>query len=129
MIVLDTCVVIWLAGDASKISKVAGDAIVQARKAGRIAISGLTLYEIAWLANHNRIHLATSIAAFLAETETRFIILPVTGSIAQIAGSLPSSYPSDPMDRLIGATALDSGGALVTPDKVIRKSKAVPVIW
>jgi PIN domain nuclease of toxin-antitoxin system len=37
--------------------------------------------------------------------------------------------PLDPMDRIIGATALDRGIPQVTRDKAIRKSKAVPVIW
>ena len=129
MIVLDTCVVIWLAGDASRLSETANDAIVQSRKEGGLAIAGVTLYEIAWLATRNRIHVVTSIATFVAETEARFIVLPLTSSIAHLAATFPSSYPSDPIDRIIGATALDSAAALVTPDKLIRRSNKVPVIW
>jgi PIN domain nuclease of toxin-antitoxin system len=33
------------------------------------------------------------------------------------------------MDRIIGATALDRGVPLVTKDKMIRKAKALSVIW
>jgi PIN domain nuclease of toxin-antitoxin system len=33
------------------------------------------------------------------------------------------------MDRIIGATALDLGVPLVTKDKMIRKAKALSVIW
>jgi PIN domain nuclease of toxin-antitoxin system len=33
------------------------------------------------------------------------------------------------MNRIIGATALDRGVPLVTKDNMIRKAKALPVIW
>ncbi len=56
-------------------------------------------------------------------------MLPVTASIARMATEFVPPYPSDPMDRLIGATALDHRMALVTKDKAIRKSKLVETIW
>ncbi len=129
MIVLDTCVLIWLASDPSKLSKVAADTIAAERKSSSAAIAGVSLYEVAWLFHNHRLQIATSLATALSEIEARFIVLPTTASIAQIAAELPSPYPSDPMDKIIGATALDAGCALITPDRLIRKSKAVPVIW
>jgi hypothetical protein len=45
------------------------------------------------------------------------------------AVSFPESYPKDPQDRLIGATALVEGTGLVTHDRGIAKSGLVPVIW
>ena len=42
---------------------------------------------------------------------------------------LPPSYPKDPADRVIGATALIEDLSLITADKDIRKSRAVPTIW
>ena len=42
---------------------------------------------------------------------------------------LPSAYPKDPADRIIGATALVEGISLVTADEDIRKSKALRTIW
>ena len=129
MIVADTCVVIWLAAEPGALSKAAKTAILAARQSGGLAISDITLFELAWLAHNGRISIAPSLEAFLAEVEARFLVLPVTASIARQAATFPSSYPADPMDRLIGATALDRGGSLVTRDKAIRKSKAVPVIW
>jgi PIN domain nuclease of toxin-antitoxin system len=44
------------------------------------------------------------------------------------AVSFPESYPKDPQDRLIGATALVEGAGLVTHDRGIAKSALVPVI-
>jgi PIN domain len=56
-------------------------------------------------------------------------VLPATPEIAARAVSLPDSYPKDPQDRLIGATALAEGMDLVTRNRLIKKSGAVPVIW
>jgi PIN domain nuclease of toxin-antitoxin system len=128
VIVADTCVVLWLAKEPEMLSKAAGEAIRAARKRGGLAISGVTLYEIAWLARKKRV-LLDSIESFLSDTEANFIVLPVTGSVSRRAAELPDEYPSDPMDRIIGGTALDKGAALVTKDRAIRRSKAVEVIW
>ena len=127
--VADTCVVIWLAGSPTTLSRVAHDAIVGARKSEGLAISGATLYELAWLLEHRRLPLDTPVAPFLAEVESSFIVLPITAKVAQLAAALPDSFPADPMDRLIAATALDQGMPLITRDKAIRRSKAVPVVW
>jgi PIN domain nuclease of toxin-antitoxin system len=129
VIVVDTSVVIWLASDPSILSAAATDAIRLARKNGGVGISGISLYELAWLASNQRIILKTSLDAFLTEVEAHFVTLPITASVSRIAVALPSSYPLDPMDRIIGATALDRGIPLVTRDKAIRKAKAMPVIW
>ncbi len=129
MVVADTCVVIWLAGDPGVLSKAATAAIIEARQGGGVAISDISLYELAWLAGHGRISVKGTLEAFLAEVEARFIVLPVTALIARLAAEFAAPYPADPMDRLIGATALDRGLSLITKDKAIRKSKAVPVIW
>lgn len=129
MIVVDTCVVIWLASDPRLLSAAATDAIRTARKNGGVSISCISLFELGWLARNQRIMLKTSLEAFLIEVEARFVILPLTAAVTRIAVEFPSPYPLDPMDRIIGATALDRGVPLVTKDKMIRKAKAFPVIW
>ncbi len=65
----------------------------------------------------------------MSEVERRFIVLPITGDIALQAFDLPASYPKDPADRIIGATALIEDIPLLTADREIRKSRAVPTIW
>lgn len=129
MTVVDTCVVIWLAADPSELSVTATEAIRAARKSGGVAISCMTLFELAWLIERKHIAVAMSAEAFLAMIEARFHVLPLTAAVSRLAAGLPEEYPSDPFDRLIGATALDRGVALITRDKGIRRSKAVPVLW
>ena len=94
-----------------------------------LAISDFTLYELSLLFRKKRFNLATSPEAFLAEVERRFVVLPITANIALQASELPANYPKDPADRIIGATALIEDIPLVTADREIRKSRAVPTIW
>jgi PIN domain nuclease of toxin-antitoxin system len=42
---------------------------------------------------------------------------------------LPEGFPKDPADRLIAATAMAEGAALVTADERIRQAKVVQTIW
>jgi PIN domain nuclease of toxin-antitoxin system len=57
------------------------------------------------------------------------VVLPITGKVCVRALGLPASYPKDPADRIIGATALVEGVALVTADADIRRAKSLPTIW
>ena len=130
MILLDTHVVVWLAGDESRISKKAKAAIDEARQSDRgLAISDFTLYELSTLFRKKRFGLGISLESFLCEVEARFVVLPITARISASAFYLPAGYPKDPADRIIGATALVEGLTLVTADAEIRKSRAVPTIW
>ena len=130
MILLDTHVVVWLASGDARISSPAQAAIDEARRKERaLAISDFTLFEISLLFRKRRFDLAVSPEAFLFEIERRFVVLPITASIALQASQLPSGYPKDPADRIIGATALIEDIPLLTADREIRKSRAVPTIW
>lgn len=130
LILLDTHVVIWLAHEHHRISSRAHAAIQEARKKARgLAIASVTFLEIARLSSHGRIHLTPDLETFLSDVELRFITLPITANIARQAFELPESYPNDPVDRVIGATSLIEDIPLITADREIRKSGAVPTIW
>jgi PIN domain nuclease of toxin-antitoxin system len=130
LILLDTHIVLWLAFDAARLSKKAKTTIEEARQSGEgVAISDITLLELAMLARKKRILLSLSLGSFLSEVERRFVVLPMNGHICVRAFALPSTYPKDPADRVIAATALVQGLSLVTADRKIRQSHAVPTIW
>jgi PIN domain nuclease of toxin-antitoxin system len=130
MILLDTHVVVWLAMEPAKISQKARVAIEETRHGGQgLAISDITLLEIATIESKGRIRLNTSLETFLTEIEARFIVLPMTSRVCVRAMGLPVAYPKDPADRIIAATALVEGVPLVTADQGIRRSKAVRTIW
>jgi PIN domain nuclease of toxin-antitoxin system len=94
-----------------------------------LAISDITLLELATLASKGRVRLDISLESFLQEVEARFVVLPITGRACARAIGLPASYPKDPADRIIGATALVEGLALLTADIEIRRSRALRTIW
>lgn len=130
MILLDTHVLVWLLSGDSKISSSAHSAIHEARQSVRgLAISDFTLFELGLLFHRKRLALSINRDSFFSEVERRFVILPVTVSIALQAFELPTSYPKDPVDRVIGATALIEDIPLLTADREIRKSRTVPTIW
>jgi PIN domain nuclease of toxin-antitoxin system len=130
VILVDTHVVVWLAFDQDQLSRKAKTAIDDARRsAAGLAISDITLLELATLASKGRIHLDISLESFLQEVETRFVILPMSGKVCARAMGLPDTYPKDPADRVIGATALVEGLRLLTADRQIRRSRAVETVW
>jgi PIN domain nuclease of toxin-antitoxin system len=130
VILLDTHVVLWLTTDPTKLSSRGKSAIEDARKNGDgLAISDITLLELATLASKGRIHLGISLESFLQEVEARFVVLPISGRACARAMGLPTAYPKDPADRIIGATALVEGLTLITADREILRSKVVRTIW
>ena len=130
MILVDTHVVVWLALDQTQLSKRARAAIDDARRNGDgLAISDITLLELATLATKGSIRLNISLESFLREIEARFTILPISGRACVRALGLPAAYPKDPADRIIAGTALVEGLSLLTADRAIRRSRALPTIW
>jgi PIN domain nuclease of toxin-antitoxin system len=130
VILVDTHVVVWLAFEQNEISAKARTAIDDERKNGEgLAISDITLFELATLESKGRIRLDISLESFLQEVESRFVVLPISARACARAMTLPVTYPKDPADRIIGATALVEGLFLLTADRGIRRSKAVRTIW
>jgi PIN domain nuclease of toxin-antitoxin system len=130
VILVDTHVVVWLAFDQGQLSQNARAAINEARQSGEgLAICDITLLELTTLRSKGRIRLDISLESFLREIEARFIVLPISGRACVRALGLPATYPKDPADRIIGATALVEGLSLLTADREIRRSRALHTIW
>ncbi len=129
MILLDTHVLIWLASEPGRLSKKATETIRKASNEGGVGISAITLWELAWLATHGRIVLSGTAEAFVERITSRTVILPITPRVAVLANQLPANYRGDPCDRLIGATAIAEGIALITKDRAIRNCREVKAIW
>ena len=130
MIALDTHIVIWLGEASGHLSSTARRVIDEAETNGRpIVVSSVSLYEIAWGILRGRIQSSLPIDELLAKIERQFIIRSMGPVIALTAAQLPASFPGDPFDRIIAATAIVEGLPLVTADRNIRRSRAVRTLW
>ncbi len=116
-VLLDTHVVHWWSAEPERISVAAARAISDADE---LAVADITWFELAWLARNERILLSIPIAAWLERLAADVRTIPVTPAIAATAVSLPSTFPGDPADRLIYATAAEHGWSLVTKDERLR---------
>lgn len=116
-VLLDSHVVHWWSAEPDRISPTARRAI---GAADELAVADISWFELAWLAGHERIVLTIPIASWLQQLAAQVRTIPITPAIAATAVSLPSSFPGDPADRLIYATAMENGWRLVTKDRKLR---------
>lgn len=130
MILLDTHVAVWLLLDPGRLSTPAVKAIQQ-RGSNRLApaVSSISLYEIARALHRGRIETALAPDEFLRRVQTFVRVIAPTAAISLTAAQLPANFPSDPMDRIIAATAIIEGLSLITADRNIRRSRLVKTIW
>ncbi len=98
------------------------------RRAEPVALSAISLLEIAVLAGEGRLRLKVSLDEFFEELQGNpvFRLLPLDYEVASEVASL--GILRDPADRTIVATARVHRLRLVTSDQRIIDSKLVPVI-
>ena len=130
MLLLDTHVLLWLALEPERIPKNWNDAMEEARRTtGSLAIAGSTLWEIAQLDAKGRLLLDPPVDVFLERVEKIYRVFPINRQIAVRGSQFSATYPRDPADRQIGATAIIHGLTLVTADQRILSSGEVPCLW
>jgi PIN domain nuclease of toxin-antitoxin system len=117
-LLLDTHVVHWWSAEPRRVSVSAQKAL---EAADDLAVAAMSWYELAWLARHERIVLNVPVRSWLQGLGTQVRTIGVSPAIADTAAALPASFPGDPADRLIYATAIEHGLKLVTKDGAIKQ--------
>jgi PIN domain nuclease of toxin-antitoxin system len=128
VIVLDTHAWIWWVSDPRKLGRAATREIHRARSVGVPAVS---CFELASLAARGRISLDRSPNQWMQDALAlpRVHLLALTPAVAVKAAELPTSFPGDPADRLIAATAILESALLITKDERLRESGVVRTAW
>ena len=131
MIVLDTHVLLWWVSNPEQLSKKARSTIERTISEGSIYISSISAWEIAMLVDRKRLALTMDVKDWITRCEAIPYIkfVPVTNGIAIKAVQLTGDIHNDPADRIIVATALSMGVALVTMDQKLRNYQYVKTVW
>src|SRR5262245_24701710 len=131
VILLDTQVLVWTAVSPERLTRRAANAIRRAERSSGLAVASITLWELAFLFWRGRLRRRGTVEASLRHVVevTRVAIKEISVEIALLAQQFPATFPVDPQDRLIAATAIADGMPLVTADDGIRASPLVRTIW
>jgi PIN domain nuclease of toxin-antitoxin system len=130
VILLDTHCALWVELAPEKLSEKAKARLLDAEGAGEaLAISCISLWEIAQMDSRNQLELSVSRDRFLAELEADFEILPVDRRVVLHAARLGDPFPKDPMEKLIVGTALANDLTLITADGRIRTANVCNTLW
>jgi PIN domain nuclease of toxin-antitoxin system len=123
-LLLDTHVWIWAAEERiDELSPRMLKLIDSASRSGLVLISAISAWEIAMLAERNRIALSAEPLQWIekAVSVPGVRIIELTPRIAVGSTRLPGNPHADPADRILMATARDAGARLVTRDKRILR--------
>jgi PIN domain nuclease of toxin-antitoxin system len=128
MILLDTCVLLWLASDSSNLSASAA----QSLRGGQMNCfaSAISAFEAGQKVSSGKLFLSKPVDEWFAGMLRRHQLkeLPVSGIIAARATLLPAIH-RDPFDRILIATAQHHSLALLTPDKFMAQYPNLKTIW
>jgi PIN domain nuclease of toxin-antitoxin system len=117
-VLLDTHVVQWWSAESDRVSRRARQAL---DTADELLVAAVSWYELAWLARHGRIALDIPTRSWLESLGAQVRTISLSPAIADTAVALPDSFPGDPADRQIYATAIEHGVKLVTKDRAISE--------
>lgn len=122
-LLLDTCAAIWFA-EGKALSQQAREALAQTSTKGIATyLSPVTAWEVGMLASKGRLSLPLAPLAWFEGLLSKPLIgqAELSARIFVASSFLPGDPPSDPMDRLIAATAREKGFRLMTRDKRLLK--------
>jgi len=127
--VLDTHVLLWWF-EGHSLSARHRRIVRRASAAHPLWVSDITLWEIATLLALGRIRLRLPLREWLDRAIAAPLVMRhgISPAVAAEIGELPSTFPRDPADRIIVATARVLGATLLTADRRIVTSGVVPTV-
>src|SRR5258708_24034860 len=128
MLLLDTCAMVWLASDHSRLSPTARAAI--AAEPSSLHVCSISAFEIGLRYGERKILLPSAPDVWFPATLRLYGIreLPVSWEVALRSTQLPWIH-RDPADRIIVAASLLHNLSIVTPDPFIQGYPAIRILW
>lgn len=129
-VLLDTHILLWWRLDAGRLSATQRRLLQEAEQtASPLAISAITLWELASMVARGRVRIAGPLDAWLQEIENHplIVVLPLTPRVIAESVQFATDFPN-PFDRIIVATARCHGLRLMTADERIRRWGRVPLV-
>jgi PIN domain nuclease of toxin-antitoxin system len=128
VIVLDTHAWVWWLTTPDRVGRKAMRGI---KKASRIGVSAISVWEIALKAKRGKLRFDRPYAVWLQEAlvaDSRIDLLPLSAQISVASVDLHWNHP-DPADRIIVASAIALAAPLATADERISDSGLVRCVW
>jgi PIN domain nuclease of toxin-antitoxin system len=130
VVVLDTHVAVFDALQPERLPRKVAKLLDEAEAASDLALSDISLWEIAMLIAKGRLTPGVDAEQFLNDmVQARALrVLAITAQIAVLAQSERIAH-GDPADRLIAATALAHRSRLVSGDKTLARTAGLEIVW
>lgn len=131
---LDTQAWLWAVLDDPRLSRRARAALATPSATTPVGLAAISLKEASWHLARGRVAVRDAFGPWplwlrTAASSPHLSILPLTVDVAIESEQFDASFPADPADRLIAATARVHDLTLITSDQPIRKSGAVRTLW
>lgn len=128
MIVLDTHAWLWHVSAPARLSPRVRAALEAGEEVGVCTIS---CWEVAMLERVGRIALDRPLRDWMARAlaDERVEAIPLSPEVAVDAALLPATFPADPADRIIYASAKRLGARLATKDATLRRFDRDGTVW
>lgn len=128
MVLLDTCVLLWLASEQSALTERVKKTLLD--HAGNLYISSISAFEIAIKVKKGKMELPLPPTEWIQDALRLHGIeeIPVNAEIAAASATLPDIH-NDPCDRIILATARVHNMPIVTADKTIPQYPGIETVW
>lgn len=126
-LLLDTCALLAIAGNAGKLSNKAKKALASAKA---VFVSPVTAWEVAIKVKSGKIRMRVPVCEWYRFSLDRFHLqeIPLAAEHLCAAADLPAIH-RDPFDRVLVALAMDLNLPIMTSDRSIPAYPGIRAIW
>ena len=128
---LDTHAWIWWNMNPRKLSAKVRSLIASSGRYEDLLLSAISPWEFSKLLEKKRIGISCDPEEWINQAleMPKLRLVPLSPAIAYRSTVLPQTFPGDPADQIIVATAREENATILTKDKNIQQYKYVRTLW